>query len=51
MIMKKRNRLKLIQEFENIRNSIKDKLTFKEINEEIAEVRSQKAEIKQRKNE
>lgn len=39
LIMKKLDRLKIIQEFESIRMKVKDKLTPEEINEEIAEVR------------
>ncbi len=39
IIMKKLDRLKLVQEFENIRENIKEKLRPQEINEEIAEVR------------
>ena len=42
IIMKKLDRLKLIREFESIRNNIKDKLTQDDINEEIAEVRKQR---------
>lgn len=39
IIMKKLDRLKLVREFESIRENIKEKLTAAEINEEIAEVR------------
>lgn len=39
IIMKKLDRLKLVKEFESIRENIKEKLTAAEINEEIAEVR------------
>ena len=39
LIMKKLDRLKIIQEFESIRMKVKDKLTPEEINEEITEVR------------
>ena len=39
IIMKKLDRLKLVREFEIIRQNIKEKLSLKEINEEIAEVR------------
>ena len=40
--MNKLDRLKLIQEFESIRNNIKDKMSPEEINEEITELRKQR---------
>ena len=42
VIMKKLDRVKMIKEFREIRNSIKDKLSAHEIAEEIAEVRKNK---------
>lgn len=39
IIMKKLDRQKIVKDLESIRNKIKDKMTSKEINEEIAEVR------------
>lgn len=42
IIMKKLDKMKLIQELRNIRQSVKEKLTSQEINEEIAKVRKQR---------
>ncbi|HLC74457.1 MAG TPA: hypothetical protein VJH88_01220 [Candidatus Nanoarchaeia archaeon] len=42
IIMKKLDREKIVQEFQKMRESVTDKLTSKEINEIIAEVRKQK---------
>ena len=43
-MVKKLDRLKIIQEFESIRMNVKDKLTPEEINEEITEVRKLRRE-------
>jgi AbrB family looped-hinge helix DNA binding protein len=48
ILMKKLDRLKVVQEFERIRENIKEKLGLPEINEEIAEVRRLKRERGQR---
>ncbi len=39
IIMKKLDRVKLVLEFESIRENIKEKLSSQEVNEEIAEAR------------
>ncbi|MBS3176748.1 AbrB/MazE/SpoVT family DNA-binding domain-containing protein [Candidatus Woesearchaeota archaeon] len=39
IIMKKLDKMKVIQEFRSIRTRVKEKLTQKEINQEIGEVR------------
>lgn len=44
IIMKKLDRLKLVRDFESIRENIKEKLTAAEISEEIAEVRRLKGQ-------
>lgn len=43
IVMKKLDKIKIMQEFRNIRKSVKDKFTPQEISREIGEVRKHKA--------